>query len=281
MKKRYVGAIVVTGILSLIFIGVLIVAECTKKPPDILGMFQNMAMSILCSIVASILFCMLQISDSKDKDKEETEFKQSVNERLGQIDEKLRRQNILYDSGIVSIREKSFYDKDGKFWKDIINSASNKLDLIGHSIHKWFDEEYKDAFVGKISSMLKDGKEVRIILSGQKPDMEKIREVERTGKGRHSLSKLESTCLELRQIAHKLPKNKKQLSVLITDINKVTYMYIMTDRRCFISPYIYSATNSAGTFLLELEKGVDYSKCFERDFQEMLRDTQSFLDLEV
>lgn len=266
--------------MKTIFIGVLVIAEYNKDTPDVLGIFQNVALSILCSIVASVLFGMLQVSDSKDKDKEEKEFKQSVNERLDQIDEKLRRQNILYDSGIVSIREKSFYDKDGKFWKDIINSASNKLDLIGHSIHKWFDEEYKDAFVGKIASMLKDGKEVRIILSGQKPDMEKIREVEKTGEGRHSLSKLESTCLELRQIAHKLPKNKKQLSVLITDINKVTYMYIMTDRRCFISPYIYSATNSAGTFLLELEKGVDYSKCFERDFQEMLRDTQSFLDLE-
>lgn len=283
MRKKYGVTLLAIGILALLFVGVLFIVECSKNESDIVGLWQNIALSVLCSIVASALFCMLQVFCDKDKDDEGATFRGEVNDKLNQIDEKLKIQNQLYDSGIVSIREKSFYDKDGKFWKDIIDSASNRLDLIGHSISKWFDEEYKESFVGKINSMLKDGYEVRIILSGDNPDMQKIRSVEQTGEGRHSLSKIENTCLELRQIARGIKNNKsrrRQLQVLITDIDKVTYMYIRTDQRCFISPYIYSATNSASSFLLELETKIDYSKCFERDFQEMLRDARSFLDLE-
>lgn len=83
--------------------------------------------------------------------------------------------------------------------------------------------------------------------------------VEESGESRHELSKMDKTCLELREIARKSKKNKKYLQVLITDIHKVTYMYIRTDHRCFISPYIYSVSNSAGSFLLELKTNIDYS----------------------
>lgn len=286
MRKKYIWTFRVIGILSFLFAIGLFVAEWSKPAPDVPDLLQNMLLSIFCSIVASVLFCMLQIFDEKEKDDADSVFKKEVNDRLNEIDDKLKKQNQLYDSGIVSIREKSFYDRDGKFWKDIINSTSNRLDLIGHSISKWFDDEYKDVFVDKIKSMLEEGKEVRIILSDDQPDidMRKIRAMEQPKNGSendiYALSKIENTCLKLREIARELPQNRNKLRVLITDRYKVTYMYIRTDHRCFISPYIYSATNSAGSFLLELETSIDYSKCFERDFQEMLRDEQSFLDLE-
>lgn len=283
MKKKYIWKFLGVAILSILFTIALFIAESRKVSPDISGMFQNIILSIFCSIVASVIFGMMQIADGKDGEKEEKEFREAVNQKLKEINTKLTIQENLYDSGILSIRKKSYYDREGKFWKDIIESSADKLDLIGHSIHNWFEDEYKKIFVEKIRSMLKAGKEVRIILSGDKPDMKKIREVENTGEGRHLLSDLENTCFELRKIASGLPKPKykKRLKVFVTDLSQVTYMYIRTDTRCFISPYIHSTTNSSNTFLLELDTKVEYSKCFERDFEDMLRRAEgTYLNLE-
>lgn len=250
--------------------GVLFIAERQAQVPDYLSLWKNMALSVLCSIIASAVFSLLQDAGNED-----------METKLNEINENLKLQRELYDSGIRSIRKKSFYDADGAFWTNIIESTSNRMDLIGHSISKWFDEEYKDSFGKKIEEMLRGGKEVRIILSGDSPDMEKVRFAEREGRENCQLGKMENTCYELRKIVHNVPRTaRNRLKVYITDLSKVTYMYIRTDQQCFISPYIYSETNKSNSFLLELRTKIDYSKCFDDDFQEMLRNNPQKISLE-
>lgn len=265
-KKTYVKLI----ILAIIPVAVLIIAEGRAASPDYGAILQSIFLSILCSIAASALFSILQDEGNKD-----------LENQINEINENLKRQKELYDSGIRSIRKKSYYDEDGNFWKKIVGSTSSRLDLVGHSISKWFDEEYKDFFAGKIEEMLKNGKEVRIILSGDPPDMEKVHSAEREGRESFQLGKMENTCYELRQIVRSVPKPaRNKLKVYLTKLSDVTYMYIRTDRQCFISPYIYSETNKSNTFLLELRTKIDYSKCFDDDFQEMLRDNPQRINLE-
>ena len=291
-KKSYVAFIV----LSFILVIAMLVAESRAQTPDYPGLLQNMVLSVVCSIIASAIFCLLQDAGNKDQEvkinnietklgdiagKLDTERINNIEEGMKGINENLKRQRELYDSGIRSIRKKSFYDEDGIFWKKIIESTSNRMDLIGHSISKWFDEEYKDSFAKKIEEMIKAGKEIRIILSGNPPNMEKVRLAEKEGKEICQLSKIENTCYELRKIVHNVPKTaKNKLEVYITDLSKVTYMYIRTDQQCFISPYIYSETNKSNSFLLELRTQIDYSKCFDDDFQEMLRNNPQKISLE-
>lgn len=230
-------------------------------------LLENISLSVLCSIIASILFSILQSAVSSDDQK-------IIMDRLNEMDEKLRIQNELYDSGIVSIRKKSYYDRNGKFWKDILFSSTDRLDLIGHAISNWFDEEYKNLFVEKVMDLLKRDKFVRIILSGEIPDIQKVKEAEKHEIQKRNLNKIERTCYEMRNIIRKVPADKRtKLQVYFTELKQVSYMYIRTDHKCFISPYIYSTTISSNSFLLELETGVDYSRCFDTDFIEMIENT--------
>lgn len=292
-KTQYI----VFAILALIAIAILFIVEYNSSAPDYPNLIQNTSISILCSIAASALFCILQDAGKKDQADEFTQITKALAEinnmlgtqnidgiqsKLEDLNNNLRVQTELYDSGIRSIRKKSYYDKDGAFWKNIIESTSDRMDLIGHSISKWFDEEYKSFFVQKIERMLKDGKEVRIILSGAMPDIKKICAAESTNNEAplHGLSKLENTCYELRQIVRNLPWTaRNRLKVYVADLSKVTYMYIRTDKQCFISPYICSETNKSNSFLLELQTKIEYSKCFDDDFQEMLRTCATRINL--
>lgn len=265
MRRKYILAYVVFLGLSGFFLFVLISNELNKNVPDMNGLLQNIGLSVICSIIASILYSILQLAVSSDEQKE-------IRDRLDVMNEKLRVQNELYDSGIVSIRKKSYYDRDGRFWKEILSSSTDRLDLIGHSISNWFDDEYKTLFVDKVADLLQRGNSVRIILSGDLPDIRKIKEAEQNENQRWNLNKIERTCYEMRIILRSVPADKrKNFRVFYTELKQVSYMYIRTDHKCFISPYIYSTTNSSNSFLLELETGVDYSRCFDTDFSEMIK----------
>ena len=267
MRKKYILVYIVFLLISGFFLFVLISNELNKSEPNIYGLLENISLSVLCSIIASILFSILQSAASSDD-------QQLIMERLSEMDEKLRIQNELYDSGIVSIRKKSYYDRNGRFWKDILISSTDRLDLIGHSISNWFDDEYKNLFVDKVADLLKRDKLVRIILSGERPDMQKVKKAEYDEVQKRNLNKVERTCYEMRTIIRSIPADKrKKLQVHYSELKQVSYMYIRTDHKCFISPYIYSTTNSSNSFLLELETGVDYSRCFDIDFLEMIENT--------
>ncbi len=291
-KRRYIAFLV----MCLFLAGCLVAAENRAQTPDFSGLWQNIALSVVCSIIASALFCLLQDAGNADQEERIGNIEAKLNEingkleiqqvndiltGLNKINDNLKRQRELYDSGIRSIRKKSYYDANGTFWRDIIQATAGRMDLIGHSISKWFDEEYKESFSKKIEEMIRNGKEVRIILSGDMPDMAKIHLAESKGRGNCQLSKMENTCFELREIVRRVPRSARgNLKVYIADRAKVTYMYIRTDQQCFISPYIYSETNSSNSFLLELRTKIDYSKCFDDDFQEMLRNNPQKITLE-
>lgn len=294
-KKRFTK--VTIGLLTMSVIGLMaiIAVEARAQSPDFPSLVHDIFLSVFCSVIASAIFSFLQAAVSRDEQEELRNLKQTVNgiqsnlhediagfqKSLEDVSNKLRMQNDLYDSGIISIRKKSYYDPFGKFWKDIIELSSERLDLIGHSISKWFDDEFKETFVSKVKQMIMNKAEVRIILSGEQPDFNKIHQAERKGGDKTQLNKIEKTCYELRQIVKAVPKSVRgQLRVYITDPSRVTYMYIRTDQQCFISPYISSVTNSSNAFLLELAASVEYSRCFDLDFNEMIERRQDMIDLE-
>lgn len=261
-EKKSRGVLLAAICVASFAIILCMVTENNLSDADLATMWKNIGLSISCSIVASGIFYLMQSAFSTDH----TDVAMA---KLEMIDAKLKQERQLYDSGIVSIRPKTYYDKEGEFWKAIINSTSERLDLIGHSISPWFGYEYKEIFVGKIKNMLKEGKDVRIILGGEAPDMNKIDNMEHQRIDKQELSKIELTCYELRKIVRADGKTKKfkgELQVYVTNAQKVSYMYIRTDQQCFISPYIASDNS----FLLEMEPGVEYSRRFDVDFEDML-----------
>ncbi len=260
------------GIFSYIVIGVLgvgliisiIVLEYKKDKPDISVLWQNILLSILCSVVASIFFILIQKVFTRNDNKE-------LGKQLEIIETSLRRQNELYDSGILSIHPKAHFDKEADFWRNIIDNTDNRLDLIGHSLSNWFKNEYRDIFCEKIIKMLEQEKEVRIILSAKKFEPELVKQAFLKKISKNSLNKVEKTILYFYELAERIDENKKQfLKVYVTDLKEVTYLYIRTDYQCIISPYILSPTNNQNSFLLELQSGTEYAKTFEDDFNDMI-----------
>ena len=91
---------IVIGILGIGIIISIIVLEYKKDEPDISVLWQNILLSILCSVVASIFFILIQKVFTRDDNKE-------LGKQLDIIETSLRRQNELYDSGILSIHPKA------------------------------------------------------------------------------------------------------------------------------------------------------------------------------
>ena len=264
-KRNYiVGAFVFICVLGIILICII---ESMKKSPDMKTLGQNIILSILCSIVASFVFMYIQRGIEHDEN-------EAINDKLIDIDQKLKLQESLYDSGIKSIRKKSYYDKKDDFWKKILQFTESRLDLTGHSLSHWFNAEYKDVFCEKIKNMLNAEKHVRIVLSYDigEYDINRVAKALEEKFPYKKLKKVERTVYELIKIRNSVDKKKwKYLEIHVTEKKDVTYLYIRTDSQCFISPYISNSTNKGDTFLLELETGVDYSRCFDEDFEEMIK----------
>lgn len=155
--KEAVFSIIIVVFSAIVVISI-IVLELNKDTPDLPSLWQNITLSIMCSIAASIIFVLLQKAFTRNEHKELTQ-------QLDIIEMALRRQNELYDSGIISLHPKSNFDKEDSFWRDIINNTEDKLDLIGHSLSKWFRPEYQLLFCNKIKNMVESDKEVNIVLS--------------------------------------------------------------------------------------------------------------------
>lgn len=265
IRKAGIAFCIVAGIA----IGAIIVAESRKPVPDMGALFINIGLSILCSLVASFIFILIeQAYTSDDSD--------LVKGQLEQIHESLKRQNELYDSGIVSIHPKAYFDKDNEFWQQIIENTDSRLELIGHSLSHWFSDEYRDLFCNKIVQIINSEKEVRVILSADRYDINKVKEVYKEHKKATGLNKTEKTLLYFIQLLGSVDQNNwKNLKVYVNQLSKVTYLYIRTDYQCIISPYILSPTNSKNSFLLELQAGTTYTRAFEEDFKEMMGDLDS------
>ena len=249
-----------------VFIAIVVCFMQSKNNPDFDWMQQvaGMMLGIFGSIVASVIYCLLE--SANDQDREEKQLK-----IFHEIDQKLDSQMELYAAGVVSLRKKSYYDQKGKFWLRMIESTSDHLDLIGHSCKRWFDGEYRDAFISKIQKMMKKHKEVHIILSGAEPDMKKVKQTNPDDIEDAHLRDIEYTCVWLYQIWRKACcPTRKYLKVYIADRAEVTHMYIRTDTRCYVAPYVLDKANNRNSVLLELNKNTEYSKCFEDNFKDLL-----------
>lgn len=271
-KKRPEKVILIVLIVLSIFAVSLFAYSVSEDEPSIF--WQTFFLSIISSLIASGLFYLMQSAIDAD-------VEMSIESKIDKIEGKLARMENLYDSGVVSIRSKKYYDKNGGFWKNMIQATSNQLNLVGREISPWFSSEYRDVFIDKVVNMVNSGKRVQIILSGDAPDLEKIYEVERGNKKEKELSKIEVTCYELRKIIKKIreaetKRPRGNLDVYIAELRRVSYMYIRTDNRCYMSPYV-----SAGdTFLLEMEVGVEYSRWLDMDFENMLKGADK-INLEI
>lgn len=266
-KKRWpkeAVAAVIFVVLCILLIVAAILLELKEQPPNMGKLWQNIILSILCSIVASIIFVLLQEAFSRN---EHT----ALAEQLETIEAALRHQSELYDSGIISIRPKSYFDGEDNFWKNIIKDTETRLDLIGHSLSKWFLPEYSELFQNKVKSIVESGKEVRIVLSAASYNLDHVKLASLDRLDVKLLNKPEKTLLQFVRLIHTIDKEKrKNLKVYVADPLKVTYMYIRTDHQSIISPYIFSPSNNQNTFLLELQPATKYAKTFEDDFREMI-----------
>lgn len=272
-SKSFWGAIL-TIFVIIVIIGLIIAVEVRKKPHDLVTLYNNITISILCSIVASIIYAIMCRVFSNDDDKR-------LIQQLHKIEKRLQRQDELYDSGIISIHPKTHFDDEEDYWNNIINGTNKRLDLIGHSISNWFKQEYKFTFKAKIKQILESNNNVNIILSATEVNWQCIKEVLEGTQKEYVLSKLEKTLLYLCQILEEIPQDKhKNLKVYISDFRKVTYLYIRTDERCIISPYIFSNDSNNNSFLLELKPRTSYVKSLEDDFEEMI-DSLEQIDLSL
>lgn len=271
IPKEAVAAIIIS-ILSVMLVVSIFLLEQNQPSPNPADLWQSIVISILCSIVASIIFVILQKAFSRSEH-------QDLTKQLDTIETALRRQDELYDSGIISIRPKSYFDNEDDFWKDIINNAEDRLDLIGHSLSKWFRPEYESIFLNKIKSMVESDKEVRIVLSDIKIRFEYIKLAYKGKISNRLLTKTELTIFKLFKLIQTVDKEKhKYLKIFVADPSKITYMYIRTDSQSIISPYIVSPSNSQNSFLLMLKSMTKYAKAFEEDFREII-DQLDCLDL--
>ena len=265
-KRVFLAGVI--AIFMAIIVGLLVAFESQKDNPDLQTLYENIVISIMCSIVASIIYTIMQRGFSNSDDRQ-------IMQQLQQIEDSLQRQNELYDSGVISIHPKTHFDNEESYWNNIINGTNKRLDLIGHSISNWFKREYKSIFVAKLRQILESGNSVNIVLSASKVDFILIKEVFLNEQNENKLNKVEKTILYLCRILGDIPEEKrKYLNVYISDLEKITYLYIRTDEQCIISPYIYSMDSNNNSFLLELRPRTSYVKSLEDDFEEMINDLE-------
>lgn len=265
---RGILAAILIALIGIAGIVTLAALESQKNPSDLLGLWEDIVLGILCSVVASVVFAILtRIYSRNDSD--------AVEQRLQFIEKHLIRQNELYDSGIKSIRPKSHFDQEEDYWNGILSGSAVRLDLIGHSLSNWFGRRYRDTFIRKVRQIVSSGGIVNVVLSTPAPDSigtmlsnvktaywhEQIR-----------LNKVEKTLLEFyRLLMENIPeKDRCNLRIYVADVEKVTYFYIRTDTQCIISPYTYSPGTRENIFLLELLPDTAHVKILEDDFDEMI-----------
>lgn len=256
----------VFSLLAIAVIGTLLVLEGNKEQPDYLALWQSVVLGIACSAVASVIYGIVQRAYTRNDE-------EIMSRQLEQIEGNLRQHNELYGKGIVSIHPKSNFDQEEEYWTKILQKATYRLDLIGHSISHWFRREYRESFLSKIKEIMESGNNVNIILSADPLDnvLDRVREAYFDPQIEPELSKIEKTLLYFCQFISELPEDTQQhLKIYITNLSKVTYLYIRTDKQCIISPYMHSLDDHQNSFLLEFQPGSAYAKPLEDDFEEMI-----------
>ena len=282
---RYPNIWLVFAIVSVLLIICVFIVDSKSKSPDRAALWEDVVLGISCSVIASGIFAILQRAYTNDDHDE-------LAAGLKDIEANLQESNRLYKQGVISIRPKSYFDSEQKFWKEIINNSGNRLDLVGHSLSKWFKPEYKDIFVKKIASMLKDKKTVNIVLSmdnltpeATRTMLDKVKreyELRRQGKRAAVMSKLERTLFDFYVLLHEQVDNEywNNLKIYIVDLISVTYLYIRTDTQCIMSPYTHNSSGQQDSLLIEMQPGTRYAKLIDDDMAYFI-ETMEPIDMEM
>lgn len=272
-RKVLVGEAI---LLMFVIVGVFL-AEMRKTAPDLPSLIQNILLSIVCSIAASFIFALFlpdegnECQEFREKLRRLEELSKEQDTKLDTIQERLAEESAFAADGIISIRKKAYYDRKNEFWNQMVNTTENHLDLIGHSISSWFKEEYRRAFEDCVLRMLEKGKKVRIILTGPEYDAQKIRNAACDDSGYLALTKPEKTYCNLFKLAEKcVGEECRGLLVYIFPPEKATYLYIRTDKKCYVSPYIVSEQYAKQSFLLEMDIDSEYARAFVNTFDDMI-----------
>lgn len=275
----------VFAIVSVLLIICVFIVDSRTNYLDRAALWKDVILGISCSVIASGIFAILQRAYTNDDHDE-------LSAGLKDIEASLQESNKLYKHGVISIRPKSYFDSEQKFWKEIINNSGNRLDLVGHSLSKWFKPEYKDIFVKKIASMLNDKKTVNIVLSmdnltpeSMRTMLDKVkREYELRQQIKHAkvMSKLERTLFDFYVLLHEKVDNEywNNLKIYIVDLISVTYLYIRTDTQCIMSPYTHNSSGQQDSLLIELQPGTRYAKLIDDDMADFI-ETMEPIDMEM
>ena len=282
---RHSNIWLVFAIVSVLLIVCVFIVDSRSNSPDSAALWKDVMLGILCSVIASGIFAILQRAYTNDDHNE-------LAAGLKDIEAGLQESNKLYKQGVISIRPKSYFDSEQKFWKEIINNSGNRLDLVGHSLSKWFKPEYRDIFVKKIASMLNDNKTVNIVLSmdnlmpeATRTMLDRVkREYELRQQRTHAkaMSKLERTLFDFYVLLHEKVDSKywNNLKIYIVDLISVTYLYIRTDTQCIMSPYTHNSSGQQDSLLIELQPGTRYAKLIDDDMADFI-ETLDPIDMEM
>ena len=126
---RHSNIWLVFAIVSVLLIVCVFIVDSRSNSPDSAALWKDVMLGILCSVIASGIFAILQRAYTNDDHNE-------LAAGLKDIEAGLQESNKLYKQGVISIRPKSYFDSEQKFWKEIINNSGNRLDLVGHSLSK-------------------------------------------------------------------------------------------------------------------------------------------------
>lgn len=263
---KFIGVCVFFAVIAFGAVAGIYLQEMQKKEPDMITLTQNIWLSILCSLVASFLFVFVSEFVNDKKEPEE------LYDFLLTMQSQIMEDRKLVEMGVVSIREKVYYDKDDSFWNSLIDETGERLELAGHSISRWFEDKYRDTFTRKICAMARDGKKVRIIITGEPYKLETMKELEKNEDEAEYRSKEVRTQYWLYKMMKTLdPSSRKNVQLYIAPRENVTYLYIGTDLKCLVSPYIVSSEVKNKSFLLELKAESEFSVTYHQAFQDLVR----------
>lgn len=216
----------------------------------LVGMAASMLASVICLNIQGII-------NRKQKD-EISEI----------VFEEIKKTNELYNL-IIDIHRKDHYQP--QYWINLISETENRLDLSGHTLHKWVEGKYKGVFEFKIVDMMNKKSMIRILFSKDDFNDEKIKTA-LGNKSERGLSKKEKTIYALLEIIKRNNlKNKSDNLCIVLSDSSINYMYVRTDNKCIISPYFISKNCSIDkSLLIEVKIESKFEEDLANDFNECI-----------
>lgn len=252
--------IVLAGILLISAVGS---AFCALSEDEI---FRSIGSGVLASIIASFVFSFISEIWNDDEKKEQKSNIDQIKRDLNKIGRRETALDKAFSGGLEQIELIDYADESDNLWIDLLEKADSRLDIIAHTLHPWFKDEYADKFSSQIIKILMTGKKVRIlILDPEGDNLEYINTVDPKGYRR----KIETSISELRKIYNSVdPSVKKNLIVKDNGCYVIPYTYIRNDINTYISPYLCAnATRSSFIAICKCDSRI--AKGFNEDFDEI------------